>query len=61
MMAYCSPADDVEMHNDKGKGKAVADCAKDGMPWVEKYRPMDLDGVLSQPDIISTSIPDTLN
>ncbi|KAI8912072.1 P-loop containing nucleoside triphosphate hydrolase protein [Powellomyces hirtus] len=41
----------------KGKGKAVApigDAESDNLPWVEKYRPTDLDELISHQDIIST-------
>ena len=49
MMAFISP--------DKGKEtlSSSSDAARDQLPWVEKYRPSDLDHVLAQPDIINTS------
>lgn len=45
---------------DKGKGK-VANGQLDNkddvnLPWVEKYRPKNLDDVVSHQDIISTSM-----
>lgn len=46
---------------DKGKGKVVdrngsVDTSEDSnLPWVEKYRPKDMDDVVSHQDIISTS------
>ncbi|EPT02994.1 hypothetical protein FOMPIDRAFT_1116968 [Fomitopsis schrenkii] len=44
---------------DKGKGKAVATelnehYDKDNLPWVEKYRPVTLDDVVSHKDITGT-------
>ena len=50
MMAFISP--------DKGKetlSSSPSDAARDQLPWVEKYRPSDLDHVLAQPDIMNTS------
>ncbi|KAH8833093.1 P-loop containing nucleoside triphosphate hydrolase protein [Flagelloscypha sp. PMI_526] len=39
----------------KGKGKAVATpYTDDSLPWVEKYRPISLDDVVSHKDITST-------
>ncbi|KZP01428.1 P-loop containing nucleoside triphosphate hydrolase protein [Calocera viscosa TUFC12733] len=43
----------------KGKGKAPSDpldrsSTDDNLPWVEKYRPVSLDDVVSHKDIIST-------
>lgn len=46
--------------NDGGKGKEsifVSAEPDKQLPWVEKYRPVALDSVLSQPDIINTSTP----
>ena len=51
--------DDVHMENapefpskEKGKLKAVF---HNGLPWVEKYRPNDLDDLVSHQEIIKTS------
>ncbi|KIJ65590.1 hypothetical protein HYDPIDRAFT_88218 [Hydnomerulius pinastri MD-312] len=41
----------------KGKGKAVASnlpCDDETLPWVEKYRPVTLDDVVSHKDITTT-------
>lgn len=39
----------------KGKGKAAGPTAEDdNLPWVEKYRPVTLDDVVSHKDITST-------
>lgn len=45
---------------DKGKGKVTKFTSKDALddtnlPWVEKYRPKNLDDVVSHQDIIGTS------
>ncbi|KIR25641.1 replication factor C subunit 3/5 [Cryptococcus deuterogattii LA55] len=50
------------MANAKGKGKEIASTAadqkavddKEGLPWVEKYRPVLLDDVVSHKDITGT-------
>lgn len=42
----------------KHRNESVRQKQKDGsesLPWVEKYRPSDLDDVISQNDIITTS------
>lgn len=44
----------ISVDDDKGKERLHGN-QQEGMPWVEKYRPTDLDGVVSQPDIIATS------
>jgi len=38
----------------KGKGKAMHAYEDDNLPWVEKYRPVTLDDVVSHKDITST-------
>lgn len=38
----------------KGKGKAIDRQEDDNLPWVEKYRPVTLDDVVSHKDITST-------
>ncbi|KAF8906261.1 P-loop containing nucleoside triphosphate hydrolase protein [Gymnopilus junonius] len=47
---------DVQTSLSKGKGKAVDrdPPADDNLPWVEKYRPVNLDDVVSHKDIITT-------
>ncbi|PPQ69824.1 hypothetical protein CVT26_014202 [Gymnopilus dilepis] len=47
---------DIPMSLSKGKGKAVDrdPPADDNLPWVEKYRPVNLDDVVSHKDIITT-------
>lgn len=46
---------------DKGKGKQVLQSNgrehsdDENLPWVEKYRPKELDDVVSHQDIIGTS------
>eukprot|EP00842_Homolaphlyctis_polyrhiza_P004381 jgi/Hompol1/4944/HPOL_000464-RA len=46
--------------NRKGKGKeketALTDSSLDTLPWVEKYRPAQLDDLISHKDIISTIV-----
>lgn len=40
----------------KGKGKMAATKIElDNLPWVEKYRPVTLDDLVSHKDITSTS------
>ena len=41
--------------HDKGKQKLSGTDDDLQLPWVEKYRPVALDQVVSQPDIITTS------
>ncbi|KAJ7623161.1 P-loop containing nucleoside triphosphate hydrolase protein [Roridomyces roridus] len=38
----------------KGKGKVVEPVEADNLPWVEKYRPVTLDDVVSHKDITTT-------
>ncbi|KAG8754787.1 hypothetical protein FRC14_004643 [Serendipita sp. 396] len=42
--------------SEKGKGRQNAQNAlNDDLPWVEKYRPVTLDDVVSHKDITTTS------
>jgi len=53
-----SDMEPVASSNIKGKRKATdqdAAFADDNLPWVEKYRPVTLDDVVSHQDITSTS------
>ncbi|KDQ06871.1 hypothetical protein BOTBODRAFT_39299 [Botryobasidium botryosum FD-172 SS1] len=46
--------DPTPLSSSKGKGKADERANSENLPWVEKYRPVNLDDVVSHQDIIST-------
>lgn len=47
---------------DKGKAResGLASLELDALPWVEKYRPVTMDDVVSHKDILTTSKLNTL-
>lgn len=53
-------AQPIAQPNFKGKGKATNGdynyTQDENLPWVEKYRPVTLDDVVSHKDITSTSV-----
>ena len=42
------------LFRDQTKTPGVEKDPADSLPWVEKYRPSDLDSIASQKDIIAT-------
>ncbi|KAH6915940.1 DNA replication factor [Coprinopsis sp. MPI-PUGE-AT-0042] len=53
--ARMSDVESTPLFKNKGKGKAAYTALEDdNLPWVEKYRPVNLDDVVSHKDITST-------
>lgn len=49
------PMADMPVAPSKGKARELDALALDALPWVEKYRPVTMDDVVSHGDILKTS------